>query len=154
MNSRLQQRRLSRAAQHKPIRKAMRILHTMLRVGDLQRSIRFYTNVLGMKMLRTTDRPEQKYTLAFVGYGDESEHAVLELTYNYGVDRYDLGSGFGHVAIGVPDVTAACQQVRSAGGAVTREPGPVKGGTTVIAFVQDPDGYKIELIQAGLANVK
>jgi lactoylglutathione lyase len=126
----------------------MRVLHTMLRVGNLQRSLDFYTKALGMHLLRTTDRPEQKYTLAFVGYGDESEHAVLELTYNYGVDRYDLGSGFGHVAIGVPDVTAACQQVRSAGGAVTREPGPVKGGTSVIAFVQDPDGYKIELIES------
>jgi lactoylglutathione lyase len=127
----------------------MRVLHTMLRVGNLQRSIDFYSRALGMHLLRTTDRPEQKYTLAFVGYGDESEQAVLELTYNYGVDRYDLGSGFGHVAIGVPDVTTACQQVRSAGGTVTREPGPVKGGTTVIAFVQDPDGYKIELIQGG-----
>jgi lactoylglutathione lyase len=124
------------------------MLHTMLRVGDLQRSIEFYTQALGMKVLRTTDRPEQKYTLAFVGYGDEREHAVLELTYNYGVDHYDLGSGYGHVAIGVPDVTAACQKVRNAGGAVTREPGPVKGGTSVIAFVQDPDGYKIELIEA------
>jgi lactoylglutathione lyase len=127
----------------------MRVLHTMLRVGNLQRSIDFYSKALGMRLLRTTDRPEQKYTLAFVGYGDESEHAVLELTYNYGVDHYDLGSGFGHVAIGVPDVAAACRQVRSAGGAVTREPGPVKGGTSVIAFVQDPDGYKIELIEAG-----
>jgi lactoylglutathione lyase len=126
----------------------MRMLHTMLRVGDLQRSIDFYTKALGMHLLRTTDRPEQKYTLAFVGYGDEREHAVLELTYNYGVDRYDLGSGFGHVAIGVPDIAAACQKVRGAGGAVTREPGPVKGGTSVIAFVQDPDGYKIELIEA------
>ncbi|HUD24626.1 MAG TPA: lactoylglutathione lyase [Burkholderiaceae bacterium] len=125
----------------------MRVLHTMLRVGNLQRSIDFYTRALGMQLLRTTDRPDQKYTLAFVGYGDESEHAVLELTYNYGVDRYELGAGFGHVAVGVPDVTAACQQVRNAGGTVTREPGPVKGGTTVIAFVQDPDGYKIELIQ-------
>jgi len=125
----------------------MRVLHTMLRVGNLQRSIDFYTKALGMHLLRTTDRPEQKYTLAFVGYGDERDHAVLELTYNYGVDHYDLGAGFGHVAIGVPDVTAACQQVRTAGGAVTREPGPVKGGTTVIAFVQDPDGYKIELIE-------
>jgi lactoylglutathione lyase len=119
----------------------------MLRVGNLQRSIDFYTKALGMHLLRTTDRPEQKYTLAFVGYGDERDHAVLELTYNYGVDHYDLGAGFGHVAIGVPDVSAACQQVRTAGGAVTREPGPVKGGTTVIAFVQDPDGYKIELIE-------
>jgi len=129
----------------------MRILHTMLRVGDLQRSVRFYTAVLGMKMLRTTDRPEQKYTLAFVGYGDESEHAVLELTYNYGVGRYDLGSGYGHVAIEVPDAAAACVAVRAAvdkyGGKVTREAGPVKGGTTVIAFVEDPDGYKIELIE-------
>jgi lactoylglutathione lyase len=125
----------------------MRVLHTMLRVGNLQRSIDFYTKALGMHVLRTTDRPEQKYTLAFVGYGDERDHAVLELTYNYGVNHYDLGAGFGHVAIGVPDVTAACQQVRNAGGAVTREPGPVKGGTTVIAFVQDPDGYKIELIE-------
>src|SRR5438128_8398184 len=134
MYSRLQQPRLSRADQRKPIRKAMRILHTMLRVGDLQRSIRFYTNVLGMKMLRTTDRPEQKYTLAFVGYGDESEHAVLELTYNYGVDRYDLGTAFGHVAIAVPDAAAACAAVRAKGGTVSREAGPVKGGTTVIAF--------------------
>ena len=125
----------------------MRVLHTMLRVGDLQRSIDFYSRALGMRLLRTTDRPEQKYTLAFVGYGDESEHAVLELTYNYGVDRYDLGTGFGHVAIGVPDVAAACKHVRSAGGTVTREAGPVEGGSTVIAFVQDPDGYKIELIQ-------
>ncbi len=125
----------------------MRILHTMLRVGDLQRSIRFYTDVLGMRMLRTTDRPEQKYTLAFVGYGDESEHAVLELTYNYGVDRYDLGSGYGHVAIEVPDAASACAAVRARGGKVTREAGPVKGGTTVIAFVEDPDGYKIELIE-------
>ncbi len=125
----------------------MRVLHTMLRVGNLQRSIDFYTKALGMHLLRTTDRPGQKYTLAFVGYGDERDHAVLELTYNYGVDHYDLGAGFGHVAIGVPDVSAACQKVRTAGGAVTREPGPVKGGTTVIAFVQDPDGYKIELIE-------
>jgi lactoylglutathione lyase len=125
----------------------MRILHTMLRVGDLDRSTRFYTEVLGMKLLRTTDRPEQKYSLAFVGYGDESGAAVLELTYNYGVDRYDLGSGFGHVAIEVPDAAAACDSVRSRGGKVTREAGPVKGGTTVIAFVEDPDGYKIELIE-------
>ena len=129
----------------------MRILHTMLRVGDLARSTRFYTNVLGMKVLRTTDRPEQKYTLAFVGYGDESAQAVLELTYNYGVDRYDLGTAFGHVAIEVPDAAAACESVRAAakefGGKVTREAGPVKGGTTVIAFVEDPDGYKIELIE-------
>jgi lactoylglutathione lyase len=125
----------------------MRVLHTMLRVGDLERSIDFYTNVLGMRLLRTTDRPEQKYTLAFVGYGDEREHAVLELTYNYGVDRYDLGNGYGHVAIGVPDAAATCAAVKAKGGTVTREAGPVKGGTTVIAFVQDPDGYKIELIE-------
>jgi lactoylglutathione lyase len=125
----------------------MRILHTMLRVGDLQRSIRFYTDVLGMRVLRTTDRPEQKYTLAFVGYGDESGGAVLELTYNYGVDKYDLGSAYGHVAIEVPDAAAACAAVRQKGGRVTREAGPVKGGTTVIAFVEDPDGYKIELIE-------
>jgi lactoylglutathione lyase len=125
----------------------MRILHTMLRVGDLQRSIRFYTDVLGMRVLRTTDRPEQKYTLAFVGYGDESGGAVLELTYNYGVDKYDLGSAYGHVAIEVPDAAAACAAVRQKGGRVTREAGPVRGGTTVIAFVEDPDGYKIELIE-------
>ena len=130
----------------------MRILHTMLRVGDLQRSLRFYTDVLGMKILRTTDRPEQKYTLAFVGYGNESEHAVLELTYNYGVDAYELGSGFGHVAIEVPDVAAACTAVRVKGGKVTREAGPVKGGRTVIAFVEDPDGYKIELIEGTRAG--
>jgi len=125
----------------------MRILHTMLRVGNLERSVDFYTGVLGMRVLRTTDRPDQKYTLAFVGYGDESEHAVLELTYNYGVDRYDLGTAYGHVAISVPDAAAACTAVKAKGGTVTREAGPVKGGTTVIAFVQDPDGYKIELIE-------
>jgi len=125
----------------------MQILHTMLRVGDLERSIRFYTDVLGMHVLRTTDRPEQKYTLAFVGYGDESTNAVIELTYNYGVDRYDLGNAYGHIAIAVPNVAQACESVRSQGGKVTREAGPVKGGTTVIAFVEDPDGYKIELIE-------
>ena len=125
----------------------MRILHTMLRVGDLERSVAFYTGVLGMKVLRTTDRPEQKYTLAFVGYGDERSNAVLELTYNYGVERYEIGDGFGHIAIEVADAAAACAEVRAKGGTVTREAGPVKGGTTVIAFVQDPDGYKIELIE-------
>jgi len=125
----------------------MRILHTMLRVGDLERSTRFYTDVLGMRLLRTTDRPDQKYTLAFVGYDDESRGAVLELTYNYGVDHYDLGAAFGHVAIEVDDAAATCAAVRAKGGTVTREAGPVKGGSTVIAFVQDPDGYKIELIQ-------
>jgi lactoylglutathione lyase len=126
----------------------MRILHTMLRVGDLQRSIDFYTRILGMQLLRTTDRPEQKYTLAFVGYGDERDHAVLELTYNYGVDRYEHGSAFGHIAIAVPDAAASCERIRAAGGNVTREAGPVQGGSTVIAFVTDPDGYKIELIQS------
>ena len=129
----------------------MRILHTMLRVGDLARSIDFYTNVMGMTVLRKTDRPEQKYTLAFVGYGDESRGAVLELTYNYGVDKYELGGGYGHIAIEVDDAAATCEMVRSSvgkyGGAVTREAGPVKGGTTVIAFIEDPDGYKIELIE-------
>ena len=125
----------------------MRLLHTMLRVGDLQRSIDFYTGMMGMQLLRTTDRPEQKYSLAFVGYGEESQHAVLELTYNYGVSKYDQGTAFGHIAIGVDDIYGICEQIKKAGGSVTREPGPVKGGTTVIAFVQDPDGYKIELIE-------
>jgi lactoylglutathione lyase len=129
----------------------MRILHTMLRVGDLQRSIDFYTDVLGMRLLRTTERPDQHYSLAFVGYGDESDGAVLELTYNHGVERYDLGTAYGHVAIEVPDAAAACAAVRAKGGSVTREAGPVKGGSTVIAFVQDPDGYKIELIERGRA---
>jgi lactoylglutathione lyase len=119
----------------------------MLRVGDLQRSIDFYTKVLGMKLLRTTDRPEQKYTLAFVGFGSNPEHAELELTYNYGVDKYELGTAYGHLAVGVDDVYAACDRIRASGGTITREPGPVKGGMTMIAFVQDPDGYKIELIQ-------
>lgn len=125
----------------------MRILHTMLRVGDLQRSIDFYTKVLGMNLLRTTDRPEQKYTLAFVGYGRNPEHAELELTYNYGVDKYDLGTAYGHIAIEVEDAYQTCENVKTQGGMVTREAGPVKGGSTVIAFVQDPDGYKIELIE-------
>jgi lactoylglutathione lyase len=125
----------------------MRILHTMLRVGDLQRSVRFYTEVLGMKLLRTTERPEQKYSLAFVGYDTEERSAVIELTYNYGVERYEMGGAFGHIAIGVPDVAAACAKVRGTGGKVTREPGPVKGGGSVIAFVEDPDGYKIEFIE-------
>jgi lactoylglutathione lyase len=127
----------------------MKILHTMLRVGDLQRSIDFYTRVMGMNLLRTTDRPDQKYTLAFVGFGagNADGNAELELTYNHGVDRYELGTAFGHVAIAVDDVADACKRIRGAGGTVTREPGPVKGGTTVIAFVEDPDRYKIELIQ-------
>jgi lactoylglutathione lyase len=125
----------------------MRILHTMLRVGDLQRSIDFYTKLLGMTLLRMTDRPEQQYTLAFVGYGANPEHAELELTYNHGVDQYELGSAYGHIAIGVDDVQATCEQIRVCGGKITREPGAVKGGSTMIAFVQDPDGYKIELIE-------
>ena len=127
----------------------MRLLHTMLRVGDLQRSIDFYTRVIGMRLLRTTDRPEQKYSLAFVGFGENPEHAELELTYNYGVSSYELGEAYGHIAIAVPDARAACERIRAAGGTVTREAGPVKGGSTVIAFVQDPDGYKIELIERG-----
>ena len=125
----------------------MRILHTMLRVGNLERSVKFYTEVLGMKLLRTTDRPEQKYSLSFVGYDSEDQTAVLELTYNYGIDKYDLGAAFGHIAIEIPDVAQACEAVRAKGGTVTREAGPVKGGTTVIAFVTDPDGYKIEFIE-------
>jgi lactoylglutathione lyase len=125
----------------------MRILHTMLRVGDLQRSIDFYTKVLGMKHLRTSDNPEYKYTLAFVGYGNNPDHAELELTYNWGVDKYEMGTAYGHLAISADDIVAACDAVRANGGNVTREPGPVKGGTTVIAFVTDPDGYKIELIE-------
>jgi len=133
----------------------MRLLHTMLRVGDLQRSIDFYTQVMGMQLLRTTQRPDQKYDLAFLGYGRNPEHAEIELTYNYGVDRYDMGSAYGHIAIGVPDAAAACDVVREKaatfGAAVTREAGPVKGGTTVIAFITDPDGYKIELIEQPLA---
>jgi lactoylglutathione lyase len=125
----------------------MRILHTMLRVGDLQRSVDFYTKVLGMKLLRTTENPEYKYTLAFVGYGSNPDHAELELTYNHGVDKYEMGSAYGHIAIGVDDAYSACEMVRAQGGNVTREPGPVKGGKSVIAFVQDPDGYKVELIE-------
>ena len=125
----------------------MRILHTMLRVGNLERSIKFYTDVLGMKLLRTTDRPDQKYSLAFVGYDGEDKAAVVELTYNYGVDKYDIGTAFGHLAIEFPDVAKACEAVLAKGGTVTRPAGPVKGGTTVIAFVQDPDGYKIEFIE-------
>lgn len=127
----------------------MMLLHTMLRVGNLERSIDFYTKVLGMNLLRTTDRPEQKYSLAFLGYdkGNADGQAELELTYNYGVDSYELGNAYGHIAIGVPDAYAACDKIKAAGGNVTREAGPVAGGDTVIAFVTDPDGYKIELIQ-------
>ncbi|EFG1037418.1 lactoylglutathione lyase [Escherichia coli] len=125
----------------------MRLLHTMLRVGDLQRSIDFYTKVLGMKLLRTSENPEYKYSLAFVGYGPETEEAVIELTYNWGVDKYELGTAYGHTALSVDNAAEACEKIRQNGGNVTREAGPVKGGTTVIAFVEDPDGYKIELIE-------
>ena len=125
----------------------MRLLHTMLRVGDLERSIRFYTEALGMELLRHQDYPGGEFTLAFLGYGPESETAVLELTYNWGTSSYELGTGYGHLAIGVDDIEAACRRVREQGGQVTREPGPMKHGTTVIAFVADPDGYKIEFIQ-------
>ncbi|HDO1323320.1 lactoylglutathione lyase [Aeromonas veronii] len=124
----------------------MRILHTMLRVGDLQRSIDFYTRVLGMKLLRKSENSEYKYTLAFVGYGDEKDEAVIELTYNWGVSEYERGSAYGHIALEADDIYATCDALRAAGAKITREPGPVKGGTTVIAFVEDPDGYKIELI--------
>ncbi len=125
----------------------MRLLHTMLRVGNLQRSIDFYTRVLGMTLNRTSENPDNKYSLAFVGYGPNPDHAEIELTYNWGVENYDMGSAFGHIALGVPDVYAACEKIKASGGNVTRAAGPVKGGTTVIAFVTDPDGYKIELIQ-------
>ena len=125
----------------------MRLLHTMLRVTDLQRAIDFYTRVLGMTLLRTTERPVQKYSLAFVGFGSNPEHAEIELTYNHGVQQYEMGTAFGHLALGVSDVYATCERIRALGGHITREPGPVAGGTRVIAFVADPDGYKIELIQ-------
>ena len=125
----------------------MRLLHTMLRVGNLQRSIDFYTNVLGMKLLRTSDNPEYKYKLAFMGYGSNPEHAELELTYNYGVESYEMGTAYCHIAVGVDDAKKACDAARTAGGTVTREAGPVKGGSTIIAFLADPDGYKVELIE-------
>ena len=125
----------------------MRILHTMLRVGDLERSLRFYTEVLGMRLLRRKDYPEGKFTLAFVGYGDETGTAVLELTHNWGVDKYELGNAYGHIAIAVEDACKACEEVKRRGGKVTREAGPMKHGTTVIAFIEDPDAYKIELIE-------
>lgn len=125
----------------------MRLLHTMLRVGDLDKSLDFYTRILGMALLRRNDYPEGKFTLAFVGYGPESEQAVIELTYNWGVDHYELGTAFGHIALEVDDAYAACDAIRTAGGKVVRDAGPMKHGSTVIAFVEDPDGYKIELIQ-------
>ena len=132
----------------------MRVLHTMIRVGDLDRSIKFYTDVLGMKLLRRKDYPDGKFTLAFVGYGPETEHAVVELTYNWGTDKYDLGNGFGHIALEVDDAYKACAEIKNRGGKVTREAGPMKHGSTVIAFVEDPDGYKIELIQRGTQGAK
>jgi lactoylglutathione lyase len=125
----------------------MRFLHTMLRVGNLERSIEFYTQVMGMTLIRRSENPEYKYSLAFVGYGSNPDHAELELTYNYGVDKYEMGTAYGHIALGVPDAYAACNKIKAAGGQVTREAGPVKGGSTVIAFVTDPDGYKVELIE-------
>ena len=125
----------------------MRVLHTMLRVGDLDRSIKFYTEVLGMQVLRRNDYPDGKFTLAFVGYGSEEEGAVIELTYNWGVDKYELGTAYGHIALAVPDAYKACAEIKARGGKVVREAGPMKHGTTVIAFVEDPDGYKVELIQ-------
>lgn len=127
----------------------MRVLHTMLRVGNLDRSLDFYTNVLGMRVLRKKDYPDGKFTLAFVGYQDEADGAVLELTHNWETDHYDLGNAYGHIAIEVDDAYAACEKVKAKGGQVVREAGPMKHGTTVIAFVQDPDGYKIEFIQRG-----
>lgn len=125
----------------------MRLLHTMLRVGDLDRSLAFYTEVLGMRLLRRQDYPDGKFTLAFVGYQDESEGAVIELTHNWGVESYEMGTAYGHIALAVPDAYAACDAIRTRGGKVVREAGPMKHGSTVIAFVEDPDGYKIELIQ-------
>lgn len=133
----------------------MKLLHTMLRVGDLQKSIDFYTNAIGMELLRTTERPEQKYSLAFVGFngGNKNNEAEIELTYNYGQSDYDLGDAYGHIALGVDSVADTCEKIRAAGGKITREPGPVKGGNTVIAFVEDPDHYKIELIEMGSREV-
>ncbi len=124
----------------------MRLLHTMLRVGNLEKSIEFYTQILGMTLLRKQDFPEGKFTLAFVGYGEEATHSVIELTYNYGVESYDLGKGYGHIALGCDDVFATCDNIRTAGGKIVREPGPMMHGSTILAFVEDPDGYKIELL--------
>ncbi len=125
----------------------MQLLHTMLRVGNLEESVRFYTEVLGMKLLRQKEYPDGKFTLAFVGYGDDSDHTVLELTYNWGVEKYNLGDAYGHIAIGVDDIYGTCDEIKARGGKVSREPGPMKHGSTVIAFVEDPDGYKVELVQ-------
>ncbi|MGF1568895.1 MAG: lactoylglutathione lyase [Nodosilinea sp.] len=130
----------------------MRMLHTMLRVGDLDRSLAFYCDLLGMRLLRKKDYPGGEFTLAFVGYGDEADHTVLELTYNWGTASYDLGDAYGHIALGVDDIYATCEQIKTKGGQVVREPGPMKHGSTVIAFVQDPDGYKVELIQLGTSD--
>jgi lactoylglutathione lyase len=127
----------------------MRMLHTMLRVGDLDKSLAFYCDILGMQLLRRKDYPGGEFTLAFVGYGDEKDNTVIELTYNWGVEKYDLGQGYGHIALGVDDIYGTCDRIKAQGGKVSREPGPMKHGTTVIAFVEDPDGYKIELIQLG-----
>lgn len=127
----------------------MRLLHTMLRVGNLEESLRFYCDVLGMKLLRQKDYPGGQFTLAFVGYGDEADHSVLELTYNWGVEQYELGDAYGHIALGVDDIYQTCEQIKAQGGKVVREPGPMKHGSTVIAFVEDPSGYKVELIQLG-----
>jgi lactoylglutathione lyase len=130
----------------------MRMLHTMLRVGNLEKSLQFYCQVLGMKLLRQKDYTDGKFTLAFVGYGDEVDNTVIELTYNWGVEGYEIGTGYGHIALGIEDIYAKCKEIENRGGKVTRQPGPMKHGTTVIAFVEDPDGYKIELIQT--ANLK
>jgi lactoylglutathione lyase len=130
----------------------MRLLHTMLRVGNLDRSLQFYCDVLGMKLLRKKDYPGGEFTLAFVGYGDETDHTVLELTYNWGVEAYDLGTAYGHIALGVNDIDQTCAHIKAMGGEVVREPGPMKHGSTVIAFVRDPDGYKVELIQLGTSE--
>ena len=128
----------------------MRFLHTMIRVGDLERSVKFYTEIFGMQLLRRKDYPEGRFTLAFLGYGDESEITAIELTHNWDTDSYDLGNGFGHLAIGVPDVYEACEAIRAKGGEVVREAGPMKHGSTVIAFVKDPDGYMVELVESKL----
>lgn len=132
----------------------MRLLHTMLRVGNLDESLKFYCELLGMKLLRKKDYPGGEFTLAFVGYGDESDHSVIELTYNWGQDKYELGDAYGHIALGVDDIYSTCEQIKAQGGKVVREPGPMKHGSTVIAFVEDPNGYKVELIQLGTQGIK